>query len=126
MYYFHLSYDNSKLNPQGIAELLRDKFNVTKIGRPVESTMIFMMSGSDNDVERLYTELQKKFPDAEACFVISRVSYVKRSSEDKGQDHIAVLPNVEHELGFNNDLDRMNGDEHIAVTNLLTPLTVRR
>ena len=126
MYYFHLSYDNSKLNPKDIAELLRDKFNVTQIGRPVESALVFLMAGSDNDVARLHAELRKKFPDAQACFVISRVDYVKRADEDKGLDHIAVCPNVGHELGFDDELDSLNDDEHIAVTNLWTPLVVRR
>ena len=100
MYYFHLSYDNSNLNSKDIAELLRDKFNVTRIGRPVESTLVFLMTGSDNDVARLHAELQKKFPGAQACFVISRVAYVKKAGEDKGRDHIAVCPNVGLEIGF--------------------------
>lgn len=126
MYYFHLSYDNSNLKPKDIAELLRDKFNVTQIGRPVESTLVFLMAGSDNDVARLHAELRKKFPGAQACFVISRVDYVKRADEDKGLDHIAVCPNVGHELGFDDELDSLNDDEHIAVTNLWTPLVVRR
>ena len=126
MHYFHLSYDNSNLNPKDIAELLRDKFNVTLIGRPVESTLVFLMAGSDNDVARLHAELTKKFPGGQACFVISRVDYVRRAGENKGLDHIAVCPNVGLELGFENELNEMNDNEHIAVTNLLTPLTVQR
>lgn len=128
MYYFHLSYDNSKLNPKGIAQLLRDKFAVTQIGRPVESTMIFMMTGSDNDVERLCAELQKKFPGEEACFVVSRVSCALMADKKTYLDHIRAKAAKTHDEGLQKDIKSLNDDgtQSATLKNLMAPYNVKR
>ena len=86
---FHLSYDNGKMDAEEVARVLRDKLNVSEIGRPVESTMVFKMTPSLDDVDRIAKALKQKFTADDACFVVSRVVYV-RHGENDSRDHIRV------------------------------------
>lgn len=96
---FHLSYDNGKMDAAGVAKVLRDKLNVSVIGCPVESTMVFKMTETPDAVERIAKALKQKFSSADACFVVSRV--VSLGHGEKGIcNHIHVKADNAHVDGF--------------------------
>ena len=119
MYYYHLSYDNGKMDAADVAKVLRDKLNVSQIGRPVESTMVFLMDGKLDNVERIANALKEKFTSADDCFVVSRVAYLKHGENDS-RDHILVKPGKEHVGGFDDVIKELNNDgtSKICIKNL--------
>ena len=116
---FHLSYDNGKMDAKEVARVLRDKLNVSEIGRPVESTMVFKMTQSLDDVDRIAKALKQKFTADDACFVVSRVAYV-RHGENDSRDHIRVKPGKDHVDGFDKVIEELNKEEgaEIRIKNL--------
>jgi len=119
MYYYHLSYDNGKMDAADIARVLRDELNVSQIGRPVESTMVFLMDGGANDVDRISNALKQKFASDDACFVVSRVSRVKCGENDI-RNHVRVKAGKTHVDGFDAVIANINNDGtcKICVRNL--------
>lgn len=66
MRWFHLTWDADVKKhpnvPADVAELLCNKpFGVKSIGRPIESTIVFLMSESEEDSYNLYNALTQKF-----------------------------------------------------------------
>lgn len=116
---FHLSYDNGKMDAADVAKVLRDKLNVSEIGRPVESTMVFKMTPSLDDVDRIANALKQKFTADDACFVVSRVAYVIHGENDS-RDHIRVKSGKGHVDGFDTVVDELNkdGQSKIRIKNL--------
>lgn len=116
---FHLSYDNGKMDAKEVARVLRDKLGVSEIGRPVESTMVFKMASSLDDVDRIANALKQKFTADDACFVVSRVAYVKHGENDS-RYHIRVKPGKDHVDGFDEVVEELNKEEgaEIRIKNL--------
>ena len=106
---FHLSYDNGKMAAADVAKVLRDKLGVSEIGRPVESTMVFKMAGTTDAVERIAKELKQKFTSADACFVVSRVSFVD------GENHIHLKPGKDHVDGFDEVVEELNKEKQAKI-----------
>ena len=106
---FHLSYDNGKMAAADVAKVLRDKLGVSEIGRPVESTMVFKMASSLDDVDRIANALKQKFTSADACFVVSRVSYVD------GENYIHVKPGKDHVDGFDEVVEELNKEKQAKI-----------
>ena len=106
---FHLSYDNGKMDAKEVARVLRDKLGVSEIGRPVESTMVFKMAGTTDAVERIAKELKQKFTSADACFVVSRVSFVD------GENHIHLKPGKDHVDGFDEVVEELNKEKQAKI-----------
>ena len=106
---FHLSYDNGEMDTKDVVRFLRDKFEVSEIGRPVESTLVFRMTPSVDDVDRIANVLKQKFSSADACFVVSRVAYVNHGENDS-RDHIRVKVGKDHVDGFDMVVDELNKD----------------
>lgn len=80
MRWFHLTWDADVKKhpnvPADVAELLCNKpFNVKKIGRPIESTIVFCMEESEGDICSLYNALTQKFKSSFNC-IVSRVETV--------------------------------------------------
>ena len=111
---FHLSYDNGKMDAADVAKVLRDKLNVTEIGRPVESTMVFKMTPSLDDVDRITKALKQKFTADDACFVVSRVVSLEHG-EDDVRDHIRVKPGKDHVEGFDKVIEELNKEEEAKI-----------
>jgi len=109
MSYYHLSYDNGKMKSVDIARTLRDKLCVSQIGRPVESTMVFLMDGMKDDVDRIADALKQKFTSDDACFVVSRVAHVRYGDKDC-RDHVQVKADKDHVDGFDAVIDELNKD----------------
>ena len=116
---FHLSYDNGKMDAAGVAKVLRDKLNVSVIGRPVESTMVFKMTETPDAVERIAKALKQKFSSADACFVVSRVVSLGHG-ENGICNHIHVKADNAHVDGFDTVVDELNNDgqSKICIKNL--------
>jgi len=115
---FHLSYDNGKMAAADVAKVLRDKLGVSEIGRPVESTMVFKMPTSLDDVDRIANALKQKFASADACFVVSRVAHVQYG--DDSHDHVRVKAGDDHVDGFDAVIAELNNDgqSKICIKNL--------
>ena len=128
MNYFHLSYDNSKIEAKDVVKLLRDNFSVTLIGRPVESTLIFMMPSSSDDDTQLLSALDTAFVKKNACYVISRVDSMSVQNTKQVHDHISVKAAKEHEKGFDDDIKALNNDglSSLTLKNLKAPYAVLR
>ncbi len=116
---FHLSYDNGKMDAADVAKVLRDKLGVSEIGRPVESTMVFKMPTSLDDVDRIANALKRRFTSADACFVVSRVAYVQHAKDDS-RDHVRVKAGDDHVDGFDTVIAELNNDgqSKICIKNL--------
>ena len=111
---FHLSYDNGKMAAADVAKVLRDKLGVSEIGRPVESTMVFKMASSLDDVDRIANALKQKFTADDACFVVSRVAYVKHGENDS-RYHIRVKPGKDHVDGFDEVVEELNKEKQAKI-----------
>ena len=111
---FHLSYDNGKMDAKEVARVLRDKLNVSEIGRPVESTMVFKMTQSLDDIDRIAKALKQKFTADDACFVVSRVAHVIYGENDS-RDHIRVKPGKDHVEGFDKVIEELNKEEETKI-----------
>lgn len=116
---FHLSYDNGKMDAKEVTRVLRDKLKVSEIGRPVESTMVFKMTQSLDDVDRITKALKQKFTADDACFVVSRVVSLEHG-EDDVRDHIRVKSGKDHVDGFDKVVEELNKEEgaEIRIKNL--------
>lgn len=116
---FHLSYDNGKMDVKDVVRVLRDKLGVLVIGRPVESTLVFKMTPSLDDVDRIAKALKQKFATDDACFVVSRVAYVIHGENDC-RYHIRVKPGKDHVDGFDKVVDELNndGESKIRIKNM--------
>ena len=128
MNYFHLSYDNSKIEAKDVVKLLRDNFSVTLIGRPVESTLIFMMPSSSDDDAQLLSALDTAFVKKNACYVISRVDSMPVQNTKQVHDHISVKAAKDHEKGLDDDIKVLNNDglSSLTLKNLKAPYAVLR
>lgn len=128
MNYFHLSYDNSKIEAKDVVRMLRDNFSVTLIGRPVESTLIFMMSPSGKDDTQLLSALDAAFVKKNACYVISRVDSKPIPNTKLVHDHISVKAATVHENGLDGDIKALNNDglSSLTLKNLKAPYAVLR
>ena len=111
---FHLSYDNGKMDAKDVARVLRDELGVSEIGRPVESTMVFKMTSSLDDVDRIANALKQKFTADDACFVVSRVAYVKHGENDS-RYHIRVKPGKDHVDGFDEVVEELNKEKQAKI-----------
>ena len=113
MAYYMLSYDASKDDyPEALEDivaLLFERFEVFKIGRPVESTLIFEIDADKHSVATLKKALIGKFPE-KFGFSISRVFYrnsvYQASIWSKSDDDL--------ESGFDVILEKLKGDARIC------------
>lgn len=122
MAYYQLTWDakTSKYQdcPERLAVLLCNKpFNVKRIGRPIESTIVFLMELANDDVDKLYESIKREFPSG-FDFIVSRVSKVRVA--DKYKDYIRGAGIKEHEEGFDDVLKKLYAGKKIiqGVTNL--------
>ena len=58
---FHLSYDNGEMDTKDVVRFLRDKFEVSEIGRPVESTLVFRPPAPVDRFDRMANVLKRRF-----------------------------------------------------------------
>ena len=114
MAYYMLSYDASKDDyPEALEDivvLLFERFQVFKIGRPVESTLIFEVDADKHSVATLKKDLIDEFP-AKFGFAISRVSY----RDSAYQASICPKSDDDLESGFDVILEKLKSDARICV-----------
>ena len=114
MAYFILSYDASKDDYpaalEDIVVLLFERFQVFKIGRPVESTLLFEVDADKYSVETLKKALVNKFPE-KFGFALSCVSY--RNSAYQA----SIFPKSDDDLesGFDEILEKLKSEARICV-----------
>ena len=113
MAYYMLSYDASKDDyPEAIEDLvvfLYERFEIFKIGRPVESTLIFEVDADKHSVVTLKKALIDEFPE-KFGFAISRVSY--RNSAYQA----SIWPKSDDDLerGFDVILEKLKSEARIC------------
>lgn len=117
MRWFHLTWDaDGKKHPDvpaDVAEIVCNKpFSAKKIGRPIESTIIFRMAESEDDICDLHNALMQKFKNSFNC-IVSRVEIVKHKDE-KSYSHIkGEGMKDEHEDPFGEILDGLKSARKI-------------
>lgn len=113
MAYYMLSYDASKDDYpdalEDIVVLLFERFQVFKIGRPVESTLLFEVDADKYSVATLKKGLIDKFPE-KFGFALSRVFY--RNSAHQA----SICPKSDDDLesGFGVILEKLKSDARIC------------
>ena len=76
--------------------------------------MVFKMTQSLDDVDRIAKALKQKFTADDACFVVSRVAYV-RHGENDSRDHIRVKAGKDHVDGFDKVIEELNKEEEAKI-----------
>lgn len=117
MSWYHLTWDaDSEKHPNVPKEmailLCNSPFNVRKIGRPIESTIVFQMTGYEKDVKDLYNAICGRFNSSFNC-ILSRVANVPH--QDKSS-HVYIVGEgmpKEHETPFGTILDELKGKGEI-------------
>ena len=113
MAYYMLSYDASKDDyPEALEDLvvlLHEQFDVFKIGRPVESTLVFEVDADKYSVATLKKALIDKFPE-KFGFVLSRVSYRYSAYQ------ASICPKSDDDLdgGFDVILEKLKSEARIC------------
>ena len=111
MSWYHLTWDaDSEKHPNVPKEmailLCSNPFNVRKIGRPIESTIVFRMTDYEKDIKDLYNAICGHFKGSFNC-ILSRVDNVTHKDKTR---HVYIVGKgmpKEHETPFGTILNEL-------------------